>query len=40
MNERYMLSYAEDLLMQSCMKEAGFEWEPIAPPRQFLSVDS
>ncbi|WP_129799381.1 hypothetical protein [Streptomyces sp. F001] len=39
-NERYTLHYAEDLLMEDCMEAAGYDWNPIEPPRQFFSADS
>jgi hypothetical protein len=39
-NESYTLSYAEDILMEPCMEAAGFTWEPIEPPKQYISPDS
>jgi hypothetical protein len=39
-NDGYKLLYAEDLLMASCMKRAGFTWQPIQPPKQRISSAS
>ncbi|MFJ9901908.1 hypothetical protein ACIRVK_03195 [Streptomyces sp. NPDC101152] len=38
-NQQYAVYYAEDILMERCMKKGGEEWVPIRPPVQFVSAD-